>query len=107
MKEFENLLQYIDDEQLPYAKELIHEMAFMRETLTELKAEIRKHGTITDFKQGKQEFLKENPALKAYNTSSQRYKQFMNDFMKLLPKGTQATNDDGTALADFLGDYTF
>lgn len=105
MKEFDDLLQYISDEQLPYAKELMHEMAFMRETLDELKDEIKKHGTVTEFKQGKQEFLKENPALKAYNTTSQRYKQFMNDFMKMLPKGTQATNNDEEALADFLDVY--
>ena len=52
---------------------------------------IREKGTIEEFKQGKQEFLRENPALKSYNTTIKQYSSLYKQLCDLLPKEDTAT----------------
>ncbi len=62
----------------------------MTETLEDLKKNIRESGTVEHFKQGKQDFLRENPALKSYNTTIQRYSLLYRQLSDLAGKSPEA-----------------
>lgn len=72
----------------------------MQGTLTELKREIKENGTVEHFENGKQSFLRENPALKSYNVTVQRYSQLYKQLTDLLPKIPDTPL--GNAVYDFL-----
>ena len=55
-------------------------------TLDELKEKIKETGTVELFKQGKQEFWRESPALRAYNTTVQRYSLLYKQLTDLYPR---------------------
>ena len=67
--------------------DLLKNIAFMTKTLYKLQNEINEKGVIEKFEQGKQNFLRENPALKSYNSTIKNYKSAI----KLL-KSSQAKN---------------
>ena len=68
LKQFEEILKIIPDERKQIAQNLIKEICFMMKTLEELRKTIEETGTVDLFEQGKQKFMRESPALKAYNT---------------------------------------
>lgn len=98
--EIEKLVELVPEDKRMIAERLLEELSFMDETLEQLKGEVRKRGAVDEFKQGKQEFLRESPALKAYNTTIQRYSLLSKQLADLLPK--QAQDNAETALLDFL-----
>ena len=98
--DIEKLMELIPEDKRMIAERLMEELSFMDETLNQLKGEVRKRGAVDEFKQGKQEFLRESPALKAYNTTIQRYSLLSKQLADLLPK--QVQDNAGTALLDFL-----
>ena len=98
--EIEKLVQLVQDDKRMIAERLAAELSFMDETLEQLKNAVRQRGAVDEFKQGKQEFLRESPALKAYNTTIQRYSLLSKQLVDLLPK--QAQDNAETALLDFL-----
>jgi len=100
MRELNKIIELVPDDRKHVAKKLAHELVFMRATLDELKITIRGVGAVDLFEQGKQSFLRENPALKAYNTTIQRYSLLFKQLTDLLPKQTQDSADN--ALYDFL-----
>ncbi len=57
----------------------------MAGVLDDLQAQIQEHGTTDHFKQGVQEFDRESPALKSYNTTIQRYSLLYKQLVDLLP----------------------
>lgn len=77
----------------------IHQLAMMQVTLERLSAEINEGDIIEDFVQGAQKFRRENPALKAYNSTIKNYTALYKQLVDLLP------NDDaekaGQALMNF------
>ena len=73
LKQFEELLKIIPDERKTIAQKLITEICFLTKTLEDLRKIIDETGTVDLFEQGKQKFMRESPALKAYNTTIQRY----------------------------------
>lgn len=77
----------------------IHQLAMMQVTLERLSAEINEGDIIEDFVQGSQKFRRENPALKAYNSTIKNYTALYKQLVDLLP------NDDaekaGQALMNF------
>lgn len=73
---------------------MITEITFMSKTLSELKKAIEKTGAVDLFKQGKQEFVRENPALKAYNTTIQRYSLLYKQLTDMIPKQSRETTAD-------------
>ena len=85
-----SLLEKIPPEKKKVAEKLVEELRFMEETLAELKDQIREHGTIELFEPGKQSFLRENPALKAYNTTVQRYSGLYKQLCDLAGKTQEA-----------------
>lgn len=66
---------------------LIEQACFMYVQLTELNEIIEKNGVIEDFKQGKQQFTREQPAVKTYNAMIKNYNIIINQLIELLPPG--------------------
>ncbi|WP_245628960.1 hypothetical protein [Alicyclobacillus shizuokensis] len=85
-KKLKRLLKEVPQERQAVANSLYKELVFMARTLETLKAQIEEEGPVSMFKQGKQEFLREHPALKAYNTTIQRYGQLYKQLIDLLPR---------------------
>jgi len=99
-RQFNKILKQIPEDKKPIAKSLIKELTFMALTLDDLKEQIKEGGTVELFKQGKQEFLRESPALKAYNTTVQRYSTLYKQLTDLLPKAAQDAQEN--ALYEFI-----
>ena len=70
----------------PVAYDLLEELTFMKETMDELKATVQLHGATYIFKQGEQEYLKENPAMKSYNATVTKYNATLKQLLSLLPE---------------------
>jgi hypothetical protein len=85
IRKLRQILRLVPKDRKSIAEKLIAEISFMAETLTDLREKIREGGTVDHFKQGKQEFLRESPALKAYNTTIQRYSLLYKQLTDLLP----------------------
>lgn len=80
------ILEKIPEEKQYIGAKLVEELIFMQSTLDDLKKQVAEHGTVEHFEQGKQNFLRESPALKSYNTTVQRYSQLYKQLTDLLPK---------------------
>lgn len=100
MKELKQLLKQIPADRQAIAQSLYNELEFMQKTLVKLREQIEKEGPTAMFKQGAQEFLREHPALKGYNTTVQRYSLLYRQFTDLLPKLN--TTPPGDPLMEFV-----
>lgn len=92
----EKLKTQIDDEEhinKPVAYDLLEELAFMKATMDELKKTVQLHGATYIFKQGEQEYIKENPAMKSYNATVPKYNATMKQLLSLLPEQSDETNE--------------
>ena len=87
-------LREVSEDVQPTALALYDELLFIQETLESLKAQVRREGAIENFKQGKQEFLREHPALKSYNATIQRYIAIHKQLLDLMPKDNGEQQDD-------------
>ena len=88
--DFSEILEKIPSDKRMIGEKLIEELSFMEETLAELKTQIREIGTIEQFEQGRQSFLRESPALKSYNTTIQRYSMLYRQLCDLSGKTQEA-----------------
>ena len=86
LRKLKKMLKLVPVEQKPIGEKLVAEIVFMTGTLAELKKTIEEKGVVDNFKQGKQQFMRESPALKAYNATIQRYSLVCKQFVALLPK---------------------
>ncbi len=102
--EFSDILKKIPEDKKKIAENIVDELLFMKETLADLKAQVKENGTVEHFEQGKQNFLRENPALKSYNTTVQRYSQLYKQLTDILPKTTDSGVMPGDALLDFMNE---
>lgn len=89
MAKLKKLIKEVPEGKRDIAKNIFGELQFMQCTLERLKKQINDEGETSLFKQGKQEFLKEHPALKSYATLIQRYSLLNKQLVDLLPKDTQ------------------
>ena len=80
------------------AYDLLEELVFMKETMDELKATVQLHGATYLFKQGEQEYLKENPAMKSYNATVTKYNATLKQLLSLIPEQTEESD----AFMDFV-----
>lgn len=94
------MVQLVPDERRVVAESLVDELAFMSETLADLKKAVKERGVVDHFKNGKQDFFRESPALKAYNTTIQRYGAMYKQIVDMLPKLAQDNTD--SALYEFV-----
>lgn len=94
MKQIKKLLKFIPKDRLAIAQNIFNELVFIDRTLTKLKKQVDEEGVTTLFKQGKQEFIRENPALKAYNTTIAKYSTLYNQLIELLPPAGDGAEDE-------------
>lgn len=85
MKQLKRILKVIPKDRQPIAQNIYNELLFIQNTLDKLKSEVEENGTTTLFKQGQQEFIRENPALKGYNTTIKNYSNLYKQLIDLLP----------------------
>ena len=91
----EKLKVIIDEQDIqnkPVAYDLLEELVFMKKTMEELKATVQLHGATYIFKQGEQEYLKENPAMKSYNATVTKYNATIKQLLSLMPESTEKTD---------------
>lgn len=98
--ELKEVLQKIPEDKKAIGGRLADELIFMQATLTDLKEQIKENGTVELFKQGKQEFMRESPALRSYNTTLKQYSALYKQLCDLLPKEESATKSN--AIYEFL-----
>lgn len=88
------IYELIPEDKRIIAEDLIKEIYFIAETLDQLKKNIKETGIVERFEQGKQNFMRENPALKSYNTTIQRYCLVYKQLTDLIPKKENKPGDD-------------
>lgn len=92
----DNLKVQIDEDNninKPVAYDLLEELVFMKETMDELKSTVQLHGATYLFKQGEQEYLKENPAMKSYNATVTKYNATLKQLLSLIPEQTEESDE--------------
>ena len=97
---FDAILRKIPDDKRAIGEKLVEELAFMEKTLKKLKKQIEETGEVEHFQQGKQDFFRESPALKAYNTTVQRYSVMYRQLTDLMSKSVEA--EKSNAVYDFI-----
>lgn len=73
---------------------LIEQTCFMYVELKELNEIIEKKGVVENFKQGKQQFTREQPAVKTYNSMIKNYNVTIKQLSEFLPPGNSIPMDD-------------
>lgn len=99
-KSFDEILKKIPKDKRYIGEKLVVELTFLERTLYRLREQIIETGEVEHFQQGRQEFLRESPALKAYNTTVQRYSVMYRQLTDLLGKSVEA--EKSNAVYDFL-----
>lgn len=87
-------------EKMKFILEPIHQLAVTQVLLNRLSEEIQNGDVIEWFCQGKQKIRRENPAIKAYNTTIKSYTALFKTMLDLLPE--QAAEKAGEALLSFV-----
>lgn len=100
VSEYAEILQKIPEDKRLIGAKLITELTFMEQTLENLRKQIKASGETETFKQGSQNFLRESPALKGYNTTVQRYSVMYRQLTDLM--GKSAEPERSNAIYDFL-----
>lgn len=90
----------IEPDKLSVCEKLIQNVSFMELTLDRLQKEIDSQSIIEHFEQGKQKFLRENPALKSYNTTFKNYQSAIKQLVELLPEKSKEV--EGESILKFV-----
>ena len=104
-KELNKFKKFIKDLELQdknMAMNLIEELAFMKVTLEDLKEEVNESGVVTEMPQGEYSIMRENPALKSYNTMIQRYNQTLKQLDDFIKNIVGNSGDDIDLLGQFI-----
>jgi hypothetical protein len=102
LKKLKATIKKIPADRRAVAETLFVEVEFMAATLGQLRSSVTVHGVVEMFKQGKQQFMRESPALKAYNTTIQRYSLLYKQITDMLPKPVPKPKKDDGALIKFI-----
>ena len=88
MKEskLEKILEKIPNEKRNEADLIVEELRFILNTIDDLKQKIKETGSVEHFINGKQDFLRESPALASYNKLMKTYDTFYKNLINLIPK---------------------
>lgn len=98
LEDFKTQIDQEENINKPVAYDLLEELTFMKETMDELKSTVQLHGATYLFKQGEQEYLKENPAMKSYNATVTKYNATLKQLLSLLPE----QSDESDKFMDFV-----
>lgn len=93
-KELEKILKKIPNEKSNEAFLIAEELKFILKTIEELKKDIEEKGAVEHFINGKQDFLRESPALASYNKLMKTYDTFYKNLINLVPKEDLNVDDD-------------
>ncbi len=96
-KQFEKiskLFENVEENKRSLVEGLIEQFCFMYVQLKELNEIINKKGVVEKFKQGKQEFDRERPATKTYNTMIKNYNLIVRQLIENLPNKKPLDPDD-------------
>lgn len=85
-KELDKLFNKISDDKKNEATLIYNELSFILDTIDKLKEDINTKGATEHFINGKQDFLRESPALASYNKIMKTYDIFYKNLINLLPK---------------------
>ena len=100
-KDFEKLLDEVEENKKPVAESVLKRLLFMLKTLRELEEIVNEEGAVFESTNGNGfTMTMEHPAQKSYNTMIGRYNALVKTFTELLPKDGSV----GDALTDFLND---
>lgn len=91
-QDLQNILDKISDDNKTEGLLLANELSFIIKTLDKLKDMINANGVVEDFKQGKQEFIRESTALKSYNTTMKTYNTTFTNLLKLVDASKPTDN---------------
>lgn len=89
----EKILEKIPKDKKHEADLLANELRFIIGECENLQKDIKANGCVEEFKQGKQEFLRESPYLTAYNKLMKTYDTFFKSLMNLVPKEALMSDD--------------
>ena len=88
------IFESVKENQKALVSGLIEQAAFMYAQLTELIEIIENKGIVEKFKQWKQAFLREQPAVKTYNAMIKNYNITIKQLSEFLPPGNSIPMDD-------------
>ena len=91
---FNKIFENVKESKKTLVQGLIEQACFMYVELKELNEIIEKKGVIEKFKQGKQQFLREQPAVKTYNAMIKNYNVTIKQLSEFLPPGQTPKFDD-------------
>ncbi len=91
---FKKIFESVTENKKALVTGLIEQAAFMYVQLTELNEIIEKKGSVENFKQGKQQFIREQPAMKSYNALIKNYNVTIKQLSEFLPPGNSIPMDD-------------
>ncbi|RKD21113.1 hypothetical protein BEP19_15680 [Ammoniphilus oxalaticus] len=93
-KRLKSITSELSKEKQEVADGLIDEIAFMRATLENLKAEINENGEVDIMPQGEYSIRRQSPELQSYNTMIQRYTTACKTLFDLLPDEVVVESSD-------------
>ena len=85
-KQLEEILKKIPDDKMNEANLIAQELKFVLDTTKKLRKDIKKNGAVEHFKNGKQDFLRESPAMISYNKLMKTYNTLYKNLLDLIPK---------------------
>lgn len=86
IKELKEVFEKVNNNKSKLALNLLDKADFMNKTLIDLEKKVNEDGVVTTMSQGSYEIDRENPALKAYNTTIKNYTSIIKQIVDLLPE---------------------
>lgn len=101
--EIDEILKKIPNEKMNEASLIADKLRYLEAKLVEVQEMIDEKGVVEHFINGKQDFLRESPALKCYTQLMKTYDVFYKNLINLVPKEVidDLNNDD---LDDYVND---
>lgn len=85
INDLRQIFEKTDDNKSKLALSLLDKASFMNKALIDLERKVNEDGVVTVMCQGSYEIERENPALRAYNTTVKNYTSVIKQIVDLLP----------------------
>lgn len=99
-RKIKKFFEKLEPERLKFITPAIHQLAILEVTLNRLAKEINDNDVLEEFKQGSQQFKRENPAIKAYNMTVKNYALLFDKLANMLPQ--EDAKAAGEAIMSFI-----
>lgn len=101
-RKIKGFFKTLTSDQKKFIENPVHQLAVLIVTLERLADEINSSDVLDLFEQGKQQMLRENPAIKSYNTTIKSYTAVWKMLSDMLPtKASGGGTQDGEDLLKF------